>query len=746
MVSVVHALPQSTVHAAVSADTLALLVAGIPPDGQQHIERALALVTGLYDGSTLGTQEPTLDHAIGTAMIAASLNLDLDTRLAALLFAVADHFAEPREWREKLNSEFGETPVRLVDGLHRLKGLRLLMRPQAGASADVKAQTETLRKMLLAMVEDIRVVLLRLASRTQSLRYFTDHPGQERADVAHESMEIYAPLANRLGVWQLKWELEDLSFRFMEPETYKRIARMLDEKRVEREQFIVDATARLKAELAISGIDAEVYGRPKHIYSIRNKMRGKDLGFAEVYDVRALRVLVNEVNECYTALGLVHHLWQPINGEFDDYISHPKGNYYRSLHTALMAEDGRPFEVQIRTHEMHRHAELGVAAHWRYKESGGHSKSATRADSAYDDKIAWLRQLLSWRDEITDNAEWVQQFKRAALDDTIYVLTPQGRVIDLARGATPIDFAYRVHTDLGHHCRGARVNGQMVPLNTPLSSGQRIEIVSAKQGGPSRDWLNPAQGYLATGRARQKVKQWFTAQEEAETLAQGRNLIARELQRLGQTQANIDELAHKLGYKNGDEMFLAGGRGELGMRQIQVAMRGEAENVPPEPEIHTKRSKAGETDSRILVVGVGKILTQLGRCCKPVPPDPISGFVTRGKGVSIHRAECRSFKGMAAHNPERVIGAEWGNVAENTKQDGLYAVDIALDAQDRQGLLRDISELLSREKINVTAVKTLSRAGSARMSFTVEMAGLAQLQRILKLVKDVPGVASAWRA
>jgi GTP pyrophosphokinase len=744
MVSVAHSLPQSTTPTAVPADALTRLAAGLPPDGRHLIERAIALATGLYGGSKLGTQESTLDHALGMAMIAASLNLDLDTRLAALLFSVADHYKEAQQWRDQLDGEFGETPARLVDGLHRLKGLRLLMRPRAGASADVKAQTETLRKMMLAMVEDIRVVLLRLASRTQTLRHFTDHPGQLREDVAQESLEIYAPLANRLGVWQLKWELEDLSFRFIDPETYKRIARMLDEKRIEREQFIVDAIARLKAELAMSGIDAEVYGRPKHIYSIWNKMHGKDLGFAEVYDVRALRVLVNEVNECYAALGLVHHLWQPINGEFDDYISHPKGNYYRSLHTAVTAEDGRPFEVQIRTREMHRHAELGVAAHWRYKEAGSQSKSAARADTAYDDKIAWLRQLLSWRDEITDSAEWVQQFKRAALDDTIYVLTPQGRVIDLARGATPIDFAYRVHTDLGHRCRGARVNGHMVPLNTTLASGQRVEIVSTKQGGPSRDWLNPAQGYLATGRARQKVKQWFTAQEEAETLAQGRNLVGRELQRLGQTQANIDELAHKLGYKNGDEMYLAGGRGELGTRQIQVALRGEAEALPAEPEIHTKRSKAGATDSRILVVGVGKILTQLGRCCKPVPPDPISGFVTRGKGVSIHRAECRSFKGMAAHNPERVISAEWGNVGEGGE--GVYPVDVAIDAHDRQGLLRDISEVLSREKINVTAVKTQSRAGSARMSFTVEINGVAQLQRILKLVKDVPGVVAAWRA
>jgi GTP pyrophosphokinase len=745
MVSVVQNSVHSIPQANDSGDTLDQLAAGLPAEGRERIRKALTLVTEAYGESLLGTGEATYRHAMGMASISAALNLDIDTRLAAVLFAAAGHFGAADAWRETLTAQFGDTVTRLVDGLERLNGLRLLLRPQTGASAGAKAQTETLRKMLLAMVEDIRVVLLRLASRTQTLRYLTDHPGSERVEIAHESLEIYAPLANRLGVWQLKWELEDLSFRFLEPETYKRIARMLDEKRVEREEFISSAIARLKAELAAAGIVAEVYGRPKHIYSIRNKMHGKDLDFDSLYDVRALRILVAEVKDCYNALGLVHHLWQPVRGQFDDYISHPKGNYYRSLHTAVLAEDGRPFEVQIRTHEMHRHAELGIAAHWRYKESGSQSKSATRADTAYDDKIAWLRQLLSWRDEITDNADWVQQYKRAALDDTIYVLTPQGRVIDLARGATPIDFAYRLHTDLGHRCRGARIDGQMVPLNTPLANGQRVEIISAKQGGPSRDWLNPAQGYLATSRARQKCKQWFSAQEEAETLAHGRSLVMRELQREGQTQANLEELAQKLGLKSSEEMFLAGGRGELGTRQIQVALRGNVVEAAPEPEIHTKRSKVEDSGSGILVVGVGKILTQLGRCCKPVPPDAISGFVTRGKGVSIHRLECKHFKSMATRSPERVIGADWGIQAEAAQKSTLYSVDMMVDAHDRQGLLRDISEVLSREKINVTAVNTLSRSGSARMSFTVELNGLPQLQRMLTLVREVSGVVSAWR-
>jgi GTP pyrophosphokinase len=735
MVSVVHALPDS----GVDDDVLKRLAEGLAPAEAERLRAAFDLAATLYAGQSLGTGEDELQHAVGMALIVASLRLDPETRIAALLFAAHDHLPEASD---KLAASFGAPVAALVGGLHRLKGLRPLTEAAAGGggkdgAADARAQAEVLRKMLLAMAEDIRVVLLRLASRTQTLRWYADKPGAAREAAARETLEIYAPLANRLGVWQTKWELEDLSFRFIEPETYKRIANMLDEKRGEREGFIAEAVTRLQAELAKSGVtDAEVYGRPKHIYSIWNKMRGKDIDFAEVYDVRALRIVVEDIRDCYTALGIVHALWQPIHGEFDDYISHPKGNNYRSLHTAVQAEDGRAVEVQIRTREMHHHAELGVAAHWRYKEDG----ASTRADGAYDDKIAWLRQLLSWRDAITDSAAWVEQFKRAALDDTIYVMTPQGRVIDLARGATPVDFAYRVHTDLGHRCRGARVDGHQVPLNTPLQSGQRIEIVSVKTGGPSRDWLNPAQGYLATPRARQKVKVWFAAQQEQELLAQGRAFVAREQQRWGQTQANLEDLAHKLGYKHADDLFLAGGRGEVGPRELQVALRGEEPPPAAPEEIQTKRSRVG--DSRILVVGVDKLLTQLGRCCKPAPPDAVAGFVTRGKGVSIHRAGCANFRNMAARNPERVIEAAWG---ADAGQDLLYAIGVEVEATDRQGLLRDISEVLSREKVNVTAVKTQSRAGTARMAFTVELPGIGQMQRLLAQIGEVPGVVSVRR-
>ena len=732
----------SLTHSATSSEELQShsLAGGLPSTALDTLARALAQARSLYGETTLGTGESALKHALGMAAIAATLNLDLETRIAALLFAAPGRSGYDRE---QLAADFGAAVVSLLDGLQRLNGLRLLTRPRKdggkGDSDGVQAQAETLRKMLLAMVEDSRVVLLRLTSRTQSLRYFTDATGAEaeRREFAHESLEIYAPLANRLGVWQLKWELEDLSFRFIEPDTYKRIARMLDEKRLGREQFISAAIQRLQDELAAAGIAGEVFGRPKHIYSIWSKMRGKNLDFEQVYDVRALRVLVDEVKDCYTALGLVHHLWQPIQGEFDDYISHPKANDYRSLHTAVSIEDGRAMEVQIRTREMHRHAELGVAAHWRYKEQ------AARSDAAYDDKIAWLRQLLSWRDEITDSAEWVAQYKRAALDDTIYIVTPQGRVIDLARGATPIDFAYRVHTDLGHRCRGARVDGQLVPLDTPLANGQRVEIISTKQGGPSRDWLNASAGYLATSRARQKVKQWFAAQEAAEVLAQGRAVVARELQREGQTQANIEDLAQKLGFKGSEELYAAAGHGELNSRQLQLALRGGAEPAAPEPEIQTRKAKSGESGG-VLIVGMDKLLTQLGKCCKPAPPDAIAGFVTRGKGVSIHRVECSNYRNMLARNPERAISAEWGG---STASSGtLYAVDLVVDASDRQGLLRDISEVLSREKINVTAVKTLSRANEARMAFTAEFTGVPQLQRILTLVRQVPGVVAARRA
>ncbi|MDG3065318.1 RelA/SpoT family protein [Thauera mechernichensis] len=733
MVSVTHAIAPGD-----TAAPLDMLATGLDEAGRGQIQSALDWIADLYEDKVLGTGESTWTHAIGAALITASLRMDLETRLAALLFAVWEELEDPVE---EVGARFGSEVSALVRGLHRLNGLRVLTRMTATASApEIRAQTEVLRKMLLAMVEDIRVVMVRLASRTQTLRYYTELPGEARVDVARESLDIYAPLANRLGVWQIKWELEDLSFRFIEPDTYKRIAKMLDERRVEREQFIQDAIERLKRELSAVGIEAEITGRAKHIYSIYNKMRKKRLDFSQVFDIRALRVLVNDVRDCYTVLGFVHQIWQPIAQEFDDYITKPKGNNYQSLHTAVLAGDGRALEVQIRTHDMHKHAELGVAAHWRYKEGA-------RDGGDYDEKIALLRNLLSWRDEVTDSAQWMEQFKRASLDDTLYVLTPQGKVVDLPRGATPVDFAYRLHTDLGHRCRGAKVDGHLVPLNTALESGQTVEIVSAREGGPSRDWLDARQAYVATSRARSKIKQYFAQLDEEDLLARGRSFVTKEMQRDGHAQANIDGLAERMGFKNAEALFLAAGRGEVGPRAVQTALReGTAPVAAPSEEeaFVVSRSRSGDNQDKILIVGVGKLMTSLSRCCKPAPPDAIEGFVTRGRGISIHRVDCHDFQQLAAKHPERVIAADWGERA-NDSRTALYQVDIVVQAIDRQGLLRDISEVLSREKLNVIAVNTLTKKGTAYMRFTMEVGGVKQMQRATTLIREVSGVIDAQR-
>ena len=740
MVSVTHSVAaQSGLE-----HSLQTLAGGLSSDEKEIIRQAADFARALYGDQLLGSSEGVWQHALGTALIVAGLKLDADCRMAALLFAVP---AYDEQGIPHIEARFGAAAAHLVGGISRLNRLRPITRGFVAHAidggeqnpADIKAQVEILRKMLLATVEDVRVVLLRLASRTQTLRHYANEPDELRVEVARETLELYSPLANRLGVWELKWELEDLSFRFLHPDLYKSIARQLDEKRAEREQFIVDAVKRLRQESEAAGIrNAEIYGRPKHIYSIWNKMRKKGVDFSEVHDIRALRVIVDEVRDCYTVLGIVHNMWSPIPKEFDDYISNPKGNNYRSLHTAVSCADGRSLEIQIRTRDMHQHAELGVAAHWRYKEG---SKQSSTGD--YDEKIAWLRQLVTWKDEVSDSSDWVKHYKEAALDETIYVMTPQGRVVDLPRGATPVDFAYRVHTDLGHRCRGAKVDGALVTLNTPLETGQRVEIIAAKQGGPSRDWLNASLGYLFTHRARVKARQWFSTRALEETLAEGRAIVTRELQRMGETGIRLDDLAEKLGFSKSDDLFIALARDDLNTRQLQSAVRGTGA-LPAEEEAEAPIRKARANDDSekgILIVGVDKLLTQLAGCCKPAPPDDIVGFVTRGKGVSIHRADCSNFAHMEAMHPERVIETAWGKRTE-----GVFAVDVIVDASDRQGLLRDISEVLTREKINVTAVSTQSRQGTAHMRFTAEIGNVGQLNKTLVLLHEIEGVSSARRA
>ena len=728
------------------------IAAGLSDADSALVGRAHAFAAQVYGGKQLGTGEPALDHAQGIAASMADLRLDADARIAGLLFAVPTYAG--RDFPpERLKKDFGDAVAMLVEGITRLNSLRVVTRTASGGlragEKSAALQAEVLRKMLLAMVEDIRVVLLRLASRAQTLRYLTgvaDQDAQkERRAVAQETLDIYAPLANRLGVWQLKWELEDLSLRFLEPDTYKRVASMLDERRAEREAFVADAITALKRELGAAGLRADISGRPKHIYSIWNKMRQKSLAFDEIHDIRGLRVLVDDVKDCYTALGIVHNLWQPVPRQFDDYISRPKGNFYRSLHTAVMGADGRPLEVQIRTHEMHRHAELGVAAHWRYKEAGAGSLAG---GDPFDDKIAFLRQMLAWRDDIVDSSDWMEQSRRAALDDTIYVLTPQGRVVDLPRDATPVDFAYALHSDVGHRCRGAHVNERMVPLDHALQNGDRVEIVTTKTGGPSRDWLNSDLGYLRSSRARNKVRQWFNNQDLQQTVASGRAFVERELQREGRTGTNLEVLAQSLGFDQPADLFAAAGREEIGLRQLQTALGG----VTPEParplsEVIARKSRA-EREGGILVVGVDRLMTQLAKCCKPAPPDAITGFVTRGRGVSIHRSNCTGLADLLKRMPERAITAQWG-IAPEGAQAGtgarVYSVDIVVYSNDRTGLLKDISEMLSREQINVTAVNTLSRQQLATMAFTLEVRDTVQLARTLGLIAGIPGVISARR-
>jgi GTP pyrophosphokinase len=739
MVSVAHSVAAQSDF----EQFLAILSAGVPTGDAERLRDAVAYAWETYGDRVLGSGERVWSHALGMAVIIAGLKLDVESRIAAVLFAIP---AQDDHGITAIEEKFGKSAAQLVHGISRLNRLRPIAKGfvavdiEAGESnpAEMRAQVEVLRKMLLAMVEDIRVVLLRLASRTQTLRYYAANPDDLRVQVARETLELYSPLANRLGVWELKWELEDLSFRFIHPDIYKTIAKQLDEKRSERESFISEAVDKVRSELAESGItNAEIYGRPKHIFSIWNKMRKKAVDFSEVYDVRALRIIVDDVKDCYTALGVVHNLWQPISKEFDDYISNPKGNHYRSLHTAVHCPDGRSLEIQIRTWDMHKHAELGVAAHWRYKEGS----KAPGAD-AYDEKIAWLRQLLTWKSDVADSSDWVNHYKQAALDETIYVMTPQGRVVDLPSGSTPVDFAYRVHTDLGHRCRGAKVNGQLLPLNTPLETGQQVEILTAKLGGPSRDWLNPAQGYIHTKSARTKVRNWFSTLALEETLAEGRAVITKELQRAGQTGANIEELARKLDFAKADDLYIAAARGDLNQRQFQSVVRGEASLEALVPDtVETKPRKPVEGNQGILIVGVDKLLTQLARCCKPAPPDEIQGFITRGKGISIHRADCSNFANLAALHPERVIETDWGG--ETT---GVFACDIVVDAHDRQGLLRDISEIFTREKLNVVGVNTQSRQGNAHMSFTVEITNLRHLQRTLALIHEIEGVVGVRRA
>ncbi len=727
-----------------SPTVLSLTQAGAEAAQPQVLSRARTFAEPLLIDALLDTGEPVLAHADGVSAVLQTIGASDDLRAAGYLVYACEYLSKPEEVIAKA---FGPSFAELAVEATRLIKVQRQARLVASDNTSVQVQTENVRKMLLAFSRDLRVVLLRLASRLQTLRFYAASKKAVPQALADESLHVFAPLANRLGIWQIKWEMEDLSFRFLEPDTYKHIASLLDEKRTERENYMTQLRETLEKDLHSQGIKASVQGRPKHIYSIVKKMRGKSLHFDRVFDIRALRVVTPTVPDCYAALSYVHTQFTPIVEEFDDYIARPKSNGYQSLHTVVRDAQARAIEIQIRTPEMHEHAEHGVAAHWAYKEAGAKGYSGVTASSDYDAKIAVLRQLLAWERDLTGAADGgeTQRATTDALSDRIYVLTPDAAVVELPQGATPIDFAYSLHTNLGHRCRGARVDGAMVPLNTPLKNGQTVAVTAIKEGGPSRDWLNPELGFLVSSRARAKVRAWFNAQAMHETVARGREAVEKLLQREGKTAIKLEDLASQLGFKSAEALFEVVGKDEFSLRNIEQLLHPPAQTLAPDDYVLLKKSRHIEKSPKggVLVVGIDSLLTQLARCCKPAPPDDIRGFVTRGKGVSIHRSDCGNFQQMALRDNNRVIEVAWGQPKAADAQ--VYPVDVSIEAFDRQGLLRDISEVFSKEKTNVIGVQTQSIKDMAYMTFTVEVSDSRRLEKVLTLVRDVSGVRAARR-
>ena len=672
------------------------------------------------------------------AEILADLKLDQDSLVAAVIYRAV---REGKTTLKVVQEKFGAVVAKLIEGVLRMAAISNSINPRESVVVGSQTQVENLRKMLVAMVDDVRVALIKLAERTCAIRAVKHADDEKRLRVAREVFDIYAPLAHRLGIGHIKWELEDISFRYLEPEQYKQIAKLLHERRLDREQYINDVMKQLRDELSATGIKADISGRAKHIYSIWRKMQRKGLQFSQIYDVRAVRVLVPEVRDCYTALGIVHTLWRHIPKEFDDYIANPKENGYRSLHTAVIGPDGKVLEVQIRTNAMHEEAELGVCAHWKYK-----GTDAKGGSDHYEEKMAWLRQVLEWHEELGDIGGLAEQLKVDIEPDRVYVFTPDGHAIDLPKGATPLDFAYRVHTQIGHNCRGAKINGRIVPLTYSLHTGEQVEIITSKNGAPSRDWLNPNLGYITTSRARAKIVHWFKLQDREQNVAAGKAMLERDLSRLALAAVDFAKLAEKCNLKTVEDMYAALGAGDL---RLAHAVNLAQQQVEPERgneqlELIPRRASAPRPGKRgdIQIQGVGNLLTQMAGCCQPLPGDPIVGYITVGRGVSIHRQDCASVLQLEGREPERIIQVSWGPVPVQT-----YPVEIVIKAYDRSGLLRDVTQVLLNEKLNVLAVNTRSNKedNTASMSITVEIPGLDALGRLLARIGQLPNIIEARR-
>lgn len=710
---------------------LAAMEAYLPQADLSIVRRAYEFATAAHAGQARKSGEPYVTHPLAAAHILADLHLDTAAIVAALLHDVPEDTSVPLE---EVRRQFGAEVAQLVDGATKLsrldwpsleEGRRLGWKRGEG-----EAWAESVRKMFLAMAEDIRVVLIKLADRLHNMRTLEYLPPARRRSVAQETMDIYAPLASRLGIWQMKGQLEDSAFHYLEPEKYQEIAALVSGRRDERERYMAQVETILKEELGRAGIQAEISGRAKHIYSIHRKMQRRGVEFQQIYDLLAVRVLVNEVADCYSALGILHALWRPMPGQFDDYIAMPKESMYQSLHTTVLGPEARPLEIQIRTHEMHRIAEYGVAAHWRYKEGG-------KRDAKFQEKIAWLRQLMEWQKEVVGAQEFVESIKTDIFQDQVYVFTPKGEVRELPAGSTPIDFAYRIHTEVGHRCVGAKVNGRLVPLDYTLRTGGIVEIITTKaEKGPSRDWLNLSLGYVKTAHARDKIRQWFKRQQREENIARGREQLEKELARLGLADQRLEDIARQFKYDKLDDFFLAIGCGDVSPQQIAAKLAAEEEGGEPLPEA---APAPAAPPSGIMVMGTGDLLTRLARCCNPVPGDEIVGYITRGRGASVHRANCPNV--LAEDERERLVKVEWGRAPEQ-----VYPVTVRIEAWDRVGLLRDVATIVAEDKINISAVSTQVHPDrTATIIATLEVPGIDRLSRVLAKIEGIKNVFSVTR-
>ncbi len=697
-----------------------------PTANLELIQRACAVAAEAHDGTYRRSGEPYVLHPIEVATILARLQLDPETLAAAVLHDVIE---DTPVGLERIEREFGPRVAKLVDGVTKLGRIPWTGDADGQATREQARQAESLRKMFLAMVDDIGVVLIKLADRLHNMRTLECLPRDKQQRIALQTMEIYAPLANRLGIWQFKSELEDLSFKYLTPEAYTALARELDKRGEDSAPFMGRVKETLRLALAEQGIEAEISGRAKHIYSIWRKMREKGRSLDEIYDVIGFRILVEDRKDCYGALGVVHTMWHPVPGEFDDYIATPKESMYQSLHTAVIGPEGRALEIQIRTKEMHRIAEYGVAAHWRYKEGG-------RSDARVEAKVAWLRQLMDWRDEVADAEEFVESLKSDVFQEQIYVFTPAGDIIELPAGATPVDFAYRIHTEVGHHCVGAKVNDQLVPLDTKLQNGQVVRIVTSKaKVGPSRDWLMASSGFVTTASAREKIRQWFRRQERDTNIVQGREILDKELRRLSLDFKSEEILKHFPQYPKVDDLLAAIGYGAVSPQLIAARLETKEQDVlVPAPHIEVPRSPA-----RLQVMGVGDLLTNLATCCKPVNGDDIIGYVTRGRGITVHRHDCPNVANLP--DPERLVPVAWGNRGNDT-----FPVTIRVHAWDRVGFLKDVSTLLADEKVNIVSVLTTTHDDrTVTLLVTVEVEGIGQLSTILQKLEGVRDVYEVRR-